>query len=121
MSLRGAVLAVLLFTFATPALAEVSDKIPSVGAMWGWAIGLIALALLLGWKRPAMGLLVVPIAAINAWGGYEMVTGDFIGRAILREQGHSYVDTVYLTGAIGVIGPLLAVLALAFGKARSER
>ena len=121
MNSRHMSLALFALISASPALAEVSDKIPSLTNLWAWAFAWNAIALLLGWKRPLMGLLVVPFAAFLAWGGHDMVTGAAIGPAILREQGQGYVDTVYLTGAIGVIGPVLLVLALAAWRAKAEK
>ena len=75
---------------------------------------------LLGWKRPLLGLLIVPFAPFLAWGGHDMVTAADIGTAIMQGKGQGYVDTVYLTGALGVIGPLLTVLALSIWRRRGE-
>ena len=40
---------------ASPALAEVADKEPSVGALWAWALGFNVIALLLEAVRPVWG------------------------------------------------------------------
>lgn len=101
-------IAVLLLTLAaSPALAEVSDKIPSTQVLWGWAIGFNLAAVLLSLWRPALGLAVVPVAAFQAWAGHEMISDPDIGPAILQEQGAGYFTQAYASGAVGVIGPLL--------------
>lgn len=109
MRLHRAVIALALALPASPALAEVSDKIPGPGWLWGSAIAFTLAALLLSLWRPAAGLAVVPLAALMAWGGYDMVTDPDLGPAIVQGQGEAYVRAVHASGALGVIGPLLAV------------
>ena len=110
---RYGLLGVLLALSASPALAEVSDKIPSLANLWLWAAGFTLAALLLAWRRPVAGLAVVPFAAFWAWSGHEMLSDPWVGPAILREQGRAYVQAVYWSAAAGVTGPLLvAALAL---------
>lgn len=118
MRLRPILPAALLAVAASPALAEVSDKIPAPGGLWGWAAGFTLAALLLALWRPAAGLVVVPLAALHAWGGYAMVSDIHLGPAILHEQGEGYVRMVHQSSALGVIGPLVMVLLVATYRQR---
>jgi hypothetical protein len=113
MSARHLAAAFAAACVASPAWAEVSDKIATPTGLWGWAAGFAFAALLLSLWRPALGLAVIPLAAFYAWAGHEMVSDAHIGPAILREQGEGYVQTVYLSGAAGVIAPLVVVAILA--------
>ncbi|HEY6965364.1 MAG TPA: hypothetical protein VI407_09110 [Erythrobacter sp.] len=113
-----AALGLVLATSGSPALAELSDKIPTLTGLWCWAAGFTLAALLLALWRPAAGLLALPLAVLWAWGGHDMVSDAHLGPAILAEQGSDYVSAVYASAAAGVIGPLLAVLAIALWRAR---
>lgn len=106
---------------ASPAWAEVSDKIPTPEGLWGWAIGFNLAALALSLFRPVLGLAVIPIAALFAWGGHDMLSDVHLGAAILEEQGTAYFRTVYATGAVGVIGPAAIVAIVAAIRRRSIR
>lgn len=113
-----AALGLVMAISGSPALAEVSDKIPTLAGLWGWATGFTLAALLLALWRPAAGLLVLPLAVLWAWGGHDMVSDAHVGPAILAEQGEAYVRAVYWSGLAGVVGPLLAVLAAVLWRAR---
>lgn len=115
-----ATLSLALAASASPALAEVSDKIPSFAALWGWSAGFTLAALLLALWRPVAGLVVLPLAALWAWGGHDMVSDAHLGPAILQEQSEAYVHAVYWSGIAGLIGPLLAVLAVALWRVRGR-
>lgn len=67
---------------ASPAVAEVADKVPSLGWRWGWALGLCATTLLLELWRKRRGLLVVPVGALLARGGHEELSDPYVGPAI---------------------------------------
>ena len=118
MSPRHLVALLLAACAASPAWGEVSDKIASPTGLWGWVAGFAFAALLLALWRPALGLAVIPLAAFYAWAGHEMVSDAHIGPAILKEQGEDYVQTVYLSGAAGVIAPLVVVAILAAVRAK---
>jgi len=120
MRLHRAALGLALAASASPALAEVGDKIPSLAALWGWAAGFTLAALLLALWRPAAGLVVLPLAVLWVWGGHDMVSDAHLGPAILQEQGEAYVRAVYWSGIAGLIGPLLAVLAVALWRGRGR-
>jgi len=103
-TLRIACFALCAVTLATPALAEVSDKIPTFQNLWTTAIGLNVIALLLGLWRPTIALIIWPFGAFLAFGQYDMVTTD-IASAILHEQGQGYIDAAHRTAAILALGP----------------
>jgi hypothetical protein len=119
MRTRHVVSGLLMALAASPAWAEVSDKIPSLEGMWVWAVGFNLAAALLSLWRPAIGLAVAPVAAFYAWAGHEMVSDPHVGRAILKEQGEGYVEQVYASGVVGVIGPLLIVGLIAALRQRA--
>lgn len=111
-------LGLLLAISGSSALAEVSDKIPTLTGLWGWAAGFTLAALLLALWRPAAGLLMLPLAVLWAWGGHDMVSDADLGPAILAEQGEAYVRAVYWSAAVGVVGPLLVVALAALLRRR---
>lgn len=118
----GQVVAGLLVALvASPAWAEVSDKIQSLEAMWAWAVGFNLAAFLLSLWRSPIGIVVVPVAAFYAWAGHEMVSDPHVGPAILQERGAGYVEQVYASGAVGVIGPLLIAALIAAYRQRYEK
>lgn len=121
MRARLVIAGLLMVPAASPAWAEVSDKISTTQGLWGWAIGFNLAALLLSLWRPVLGLAVVPLAVFYAWAGHEMVSDAHVGRAILKEQGISYVEQVYASGAVGVIGPALIVAMIAAIRQRAAQ
>ena len=121
MSARHVFAGLLAALTASPAWAEVSDKIATPTGLWGWAAGFGLVALLLSLWRSAFGLAVIPLAVVYAWAGHEMVSDAHVGPAILREQGEGYVQTVYLSGVAGVIAPMVVVAIVAAVRARRAR
>ncbi|MBU7579235.1 MAG: hypothetical protein KAF27_02015 [Porphyrobacter sp.] len=119
MRLGRILLAAVLALSASPALAEVSDKIPSLADLWMWAGGFILAALMLALWRALVGLVVVPFAALRAWGGHAMVSDAHLGPAILQEQGEAYVRAVYASGAASVTGAALAVAFVMLWRLRA--
>lgn len=85
MRTRHVVAGMMVALAASPAWAEVSDKIPTPEDLWGWAIGFNLAALVLSLWRPAAGLTVIPLAVFYAWAGHEMVSDAHVGVAILQE------------------------------------
>jgi hypothetical protein len=85
------------------ALAEVSDKIPSLPQIWGIA-GIAALALLLAMRfKPRVSWLILPL--LGLWFAtllLEVHSAD-VGPAIVSEQGVGYVVQVYLAGGLAVV------------------
>jgi len=93
-------LAVLLLLAPPAAVAEVSDKVPSLGEIWGIAT-VAAMALLLAARyRPWLLAVALPIALL--WFGAllaEIHSAD-VGPALVREQGVQFVVWADLVGAL---------------------
>lgn len=96
-----------LLAAASPALAEVADKEPTVAEIWAWVAALNALSYRLGRLRPLFALLVLPVSLLWASSGLGEVNDPHVGPAILRELGASYVAQIYLASALMVAGPLI--------------
>lgn len=116
--LQRLIIALAALSIASPALAEIADKEPSVGGMWAWALAVNVIALLLEMVRPRLGLLMVPLAALSAWAGYMELSDPYVGQAILRELGPSYVKMSYMIIAVELLGPALLVLMCEVGRRR---
>ena len=85
------------------ALAEVSDKIPSLPQIWGIA-GIAALALLLAMRyKPRTSWLILPLLAVWFTALLLEVHSADVGPAIVSEQGIGYVVQVYLAEGIAVV------------------
>ena len=108
--LHRLILGLAALSIASPALAEVADKEPSVGGMWAWALTVNVVALLLEMLRPRLGLIVVPFAALSAWTTHMELSDPYVGPAILRELGPSYIKMSYMSIAVELLGPMLLVL-----------
>ena len=114
--------AVAAFAVTTPAYAEVSDKIPTYSDLWVWGLALNGLAIGLSSWRWWCGLLVLPISALWAVGVLDMLHDPFVGPAILREQGRSYLHACYVSTLLVLSGPpLIAVLAKRLHHGRLRR
>jgi hypothetical protein len=76
--------------------AEVSDKEPTIVVIWSVGI-LVSLAcfFVCRWRRLA-ACLVLPVAAIWAFGITSEVRDPYVGPAIVQELGRSYVASAYL-------------------------
>lgn len=90
----------MLLLAPTAAVAEVSDKVPSLGEIWGIAT-VAALALLLAARyRPWLLGAALPMALL--WFGAlltEIHSAD-VGPALVREQGVQFVVWADLVGAL---------------------
>lgn len=106
---------------SSPALAEVADKEPTVLQLWITTAIITAIAFVLGLKRPALALLLLPVALFRAWGQIDELHDPIVAHAIRVELGDAYIAHEYLTAAIGGIGPLLAWAVLHVRRARGRR
>ena len=105
---------------ASPAFAEVADKEPPIGYLWALALGINAVAFLLGLIRPKLGLIVLPVSLLLAIGGHLELTDPYVGPEIKRELGQSYITTSYFIYAVALLGPvLIVVLNARFRRRRS--
>jgi len=95
-----AVLAVLLS--ASPVLAEVMDKEPTIRDMWESALVLgVAGGAAWLWNKWA-GIVVSLLAIFVAWGRYLEVSDPFVGPAITLEAGPTYVRHAYTAMAVSI-------------------
>ena len=108
--MRAAV--VVSFLLASPAWAEVADKVPSTVNYLGWALCFNALAF--AWCRSRWWLGVVVAVLALAWSAAsasELHAPD-LGPAIVAELGQGHVVAAWCAFVGSVVGPLvMAVLA----------
>jgi hypothetical protein len=79
-----------------PLLAEVGDKVPRLWVLGLWCAGITLLAWLLTRKRKWLVIIPLPLAAVFAVGVTHEPRDPFVGPAIIRELGYSYVTLCYL-------------------------
>ena len=109
---------VLVLLLASPAAAEVSDKIPSLydyGTRGTFISFLIVLASY--WRRWA-GLLLSPLSLLMIFGALDVVRDPYLGPDAIREQGEWYPVAAY-----SMVGCILASHAFGWwygGKRDSE-
>lgn len=91
----------------TPILAEVGDKVATLGDIWFFA-AVISLAcfFVTAWRRRA-ALVALPLIALGAFIITSEVRDPYIGPAILRELGRGYVTQAYIAAVVPVV--LLAI------------
>lgn len=97
----------ILFTVPSEALAEVSDKIPSILNIWIFGVvGTVVLFVLAYFSR-WLFFLGLGFVGIMTYGSISMITEPHLGEAIIREQGLKYpvslfaTDLLMLCGAVG--------------------
>jgi hypothetical protein len=103
-------LLLLLFgVTAAPALAEVMDKVSTLGQVWRSAVPLSVMAFALGRLHPLLilVLLVLPNLPLGVFGE---IHDRSVGPAIRTEAGMGYVFSVYATDALVLFGYALGVL-----------
>ena len=99
----------------TPMLAEVSDKEPTIAAIWCVAGFFCTAGLLLcRWRRVA-GLIVLPLAAGWGWALSSELWDPYVGPAMLSELGRGYVFQAF----IAILIPFAAV-AFGFWRRRHD-
>jgi len=86
---------VFLILLPSLALAEVSDKVPTISQLWsqGFIIGLIAFmgSIYRIWTGVISGLLALFFSFYIS----QILTDPFVGSAIINEQGTSYIIAVW--------------------------
>lgn len=108
-----ALAALLFFMLATPAFAEVMDKMPTIGEVWKSSVLWSVIALVLGRLHPALGLLLV----FAHFPMLKNVLDPWMGRAIRDEAGLSYVAQVYAANFLIFVCFLCGV----FWRKRNQR
>ncbi len=98
----------------TPILAEVSDKVPTIGGIWAvTAVLSLACLLVSAWQKRA-AFMTLPCICLWAIFITSGVRDLYLGPAILRELGRRYVTQVY----IAAVAPVAFVV---IGYLRSKR
>ena len=97
---------IFLIFLPQPALAEVSDKMTTIPAMWIQGL-VVAIVLFLLVRRhiwaSGFGVLVV---VFFAYASYSTFDDPYIGPAIIKEQGWPYVTAAYGSTALMGLGLL---------------
>jgi hypothetical protein len=101
----------LLLTAATPAWAEVADKVPSLGHVFRWAAIGTAVGYAVCRFRPSLGLLTFPVAAYFHFALLSEIHDSGVGQAILREMGIPYIHAVYMSLACIIVGHVTGAMA----------
>nr|WP_300306076.1 hypothetical protein [Halomonas sp.] len=97
-----------LLALASPAYAEVSDKVPGYLSMVLWPLGVVVLLVIgkvTGWR--ALNILAVVLSAFWLWAWWDFVWVDDIYPTAVRELGDGYAVTV--CAQLGVWALLLVV------------
>lgn len=96
----------LLLFFSLPAIAEVSDKMPSQAGLYltGFFAGSL-LSLLIRWSKWA-NLVAWPLVVVFSYYAYDTLFDPFIGPAIIHEQGKSYIFASYASPILVLCGAI---------------
>jgi hypothetical protein len=93
-----------------PLLAEVGDKVPRLWMLALWCAGIALLAWVLTKKKKWLAIIPLPLAGFFALAATHETRDPFVGPAIIRELGYSYVVFCYFFAAI----PLVVIVTLIF-------
>jgi hypothetical protein len=91
-------------------LFEVMDKEPSLVAIWIISLLLGIGGLLLSRYKWWMATTVIAIALVFALAQILELRDPFVGPAIVREAGYSYIVQSYLAVAISIVLPSLGLI-----------
>lgn len=94
-----------------PALAEISDKVPTLTALWIWVVALTVLAFFAGLWRWWAAAVVICLSLLIAWAGASELLSPDLGPAIARELGDDYVSAAWIAAIAQAGAPALAGLA----------
>ena len=92
-----------LCLLASPAFAEVSDKILSVPGMWVQAILIGCVAIFAGRFRWWLGLPFMVLPIVIALGAFGLRHASELGREIIKEQGESYFVNFYASALLAAL------------------
>ena len=101
----------MLLFLSSPTLAEVSDKVLSIPQLWTHGIiGGVILFMLIRYSAwfITLGLAVVLFFGLVA---YETIADPFVGPAIVKEQGNTYIVASYGSVILIVLGSIVGVVA----------
>lgn len=105
---------------SSPALAEVSDKVPDAAQNWIVLTSPCAIAFLVATIRPWFALLLLPVSSLLTMVPLDGLHDPNLGPAIRQELGEAYIWQAYIAAAIGMIGPPLAWATLKVVKAQNK-
>lgn len=91
-------------------MAEVSDKVPTLGDLWIWVAALTILAFFAGVWRWWAAVLVALFSVLSARGMASELQSFDVGPAIVKELGPAYVNAAWV--AVGAQVALPAVAGL---------
>ena len=101
----------ILLVLPTVALAEVSDKMPSIIHITLQGIAIAAVIFILGWFRWWLGALLLPIFVLSVVGTIALWNEVGMREALLNEQGWSYFGALvfedFIIGLATVVGAVL--------------
>lgn len=111
------VLSAGLLVFATPAIAEVSDKVLSIPGMWIQAVSIGGLAILAGWFRWWLGAAFMILPVVVALSTLGLRNDPDLGPAIIEEQGLAYFQNFY---ASALLAALMVITGMWIGWRRKR-
>ena len=91
-------------------LFEVMDKEPTLLTVWLLFLSLGVGGFLLTRYRYRLLLVALPVSLFFAWGHLGELRDPFIGPAIVREAGQSYVAQSYIAMALALVLPCFAII-----------
>jgi hypothetical protein len=92
---RLAQVLVLTCLIASPAAAEVMDKLPSVTSLLGPTLLALGVGGVLVYWKPGLIFLVTPLLVMPLWRVTAEIASPAVGSAIWQEAGAPYVAAVY--------------------------
>lgn len=95
---------IVLLLLPLPALAEVSDKMPSQQNLW---LSGLVLAVAMGFavrRSRWFNLLAWPLVMMFFYGAYDLLNQADVGLAIVHEQGGAYVFASYGSAVLVLVG-----------------
>ena len=94
----------------TPILAEVSDKVPTVGSIWIVAAVISAACLFASAWRRLTALAALPIIALWAVIITSEIRDPYVGPAIVSELGRGYVTQAYIAAVVPLVSVAIGFL-----------
>ena len=106
---------------SSPALAEVSDKVPDAVQNWLVFASPCVIAFMVATIRPWFALLILPVSSLLTFALLDEFHDPNLGPAIREELGEAYLWQAYIAAAIGMIGPPIAWATLKAMKLQNKR
>ncbi len=116
-TLRSILVLLLIAIIPASALAEVSDKAPTIPRHWVIAIPIAAVLFAAGSHRWWLGALLAVVPIFILLGSIDMTFDQYVGPALWREQGWPYFASLWSSDLL-MLGALL--LGIRRGWARRQ-